>query len=247
MEIRHVAGLVCKALDLALTPKTIKSGFSATGIQPFDPDIFTDADFIQAVEVNAREVEVDADLDEDEQRRISFEPLNVGREEVVESTSSISRDSITSRCVLATSQSTSVLSLLDDIGPLQGAIPRKPSNRGRKALESCELTSPEKIDDLKQKKAAANSKPPAKATSRKAQLPPAKRQKTKKRPRPLNPSDEEIDFCIICLRFLPKVLTPKNSIECNTCGRPVHMKCANKRTSSYYTCKHCEYDFDDDE
>ena len=50
LEIRHLAGLICKTLDLALTPKTIKSGFRATSIMTFDPDIFSEADYIEAVE-----------------------------------------------------------------------------------------------------------------------------------------------------------------------------------------------------
>ncbi|KYM99017.1 hypothetical protein ALC62_10252 [Cyphomyrmex costatus] len=43
LEIRHIPKLVCDSLDLALTPKNIKSGFAATGIWPFNPDIFTDS------------------------------------------------------------------------------------------------------------------------------------------------------------------------------------------------------------
>ena len=50
LKIRHLAGLICKTLDLALTRKTIKSGFRAIGIMPFDPDIFSEADYIEAVE-----------------------------------------------------------------------------------------------------------------------------------------------------------------------------------------------------
>lgn len=48
LEIRHIAGLVATSLDLALTPKNIKSGFSASGIFPFNPDVFDDSDFVQA-------------------------------------------------------------------------------------------------------------------------------------------------------------------------------------------------------
>lgn len=238
MEIRHIAGIVCDTLDIALTPKTIKSGFSATGIQPFNPDIFTDADFVQAVEINARQVEVDADLGEDEQRRIIVEPLNVGRKEDAESTPSTSRLSVSSR-------NSDVSSLLDEIGPLQGVAPKQKSKRGRKSMESCELTSQDKINELKQKQTAAHSQPPKKAASKK-KAPPAKRPKQQKKAKSVKQCDEDIDFCTICLRFLPKELTPNNSIACNTCSRPVHLKCANIGRCSYYTCKHCDSDLDDE-
>ena len=45
---------------MALTPKIIKAGFAATGIVPFDSDIFTDADFAEAVERNEKEAAFDA-------------------------------------------------------------------------------------------------------------------------------------------------------------------------------------------
>lgn len=67
LEIRHIAGLVCSTLDLALTPKIIKSGSRATGIAPYNPDIFGDADFVQAVEQNVVEAAVDAGMTEEEQ------------------------------------------------------------------------------------------------------------------------------------------------------------------------------------
>lgn len=47
IEIRHIPGLVRLTLDLALTPHNIKSGFEKTGIFPFNPDKFTEFDFVQ--------------------------------------------------------------------------------------------------------------------------------------------------------------------------------------------------------
>lgn len=236
MEIWHIPGLVCTALDLALTPKIIKSGFAATGIAPFNPDIFSDADFVQAVEQNANAVAVDNDLTEDEQRRIVVtDAMNVHHEEEV-LTSDHSEPS-TSRSAMSTA--TSYSSILDEIGPLQAVTPKKPSKRGRKAMESTELTSPDNRALLKNKAAAAAAKKtPKKAT------PPAKRSKTKK----TSPSSDEddADFCIICLKLLPAQLTSSNSIKCNVCKRPVHLKCAGMRRS-YFTCIHCDSDLDDDE
>lgn len=39
---------------------------------------------------------------------------------------------------------------------------------------------------------------------------------------------------------MPTNLTRNNSIKCNTCKRPVHLKCADIKNSFY--CKHCERD-----
>lgn len=255
LEIRHIAGLVCKTLDLALTPKNIKSGFRATGISPFDPDIFSDSDFVQAVEQNEIEAVCKARIHEEEQRRIVALGSDVGREEVVFTTPEPS----TSRA-----SSMSCLSLLEEIGPVQAATPKKPSNRGRKPMQSAVLTSPECIASLKEKAAKRAAKLPAKQAfvspskerGRKVTLakpstkrtkatpskPSAKRTKAKESP----PSDDDVDFCLICLDLLPRKLTAANSIKCNECSRPVHLKCADMR-ASYFTCKHCASDFEDEE
>lgn len=54
-------------------------------------------------------------------------------------------------------------------------------------------------------------------------------------------SSEDEDFCIICMKGMPLVLTAFNSIECNSCKRPVHLKCANMRYG-FFTCSNCNSD-----
>ncbi|XP_018407563.1 PREDICTED: uncharacterized protein LOC108783490 [Cyphomyrmex costatus] len=264
LEIRHVAGLVCKTLDLALTPKIIKSGFRATGIFPFNPDIFSVSDFVQAVRQNEIETACETRVDEVEQRRIvvlgsTIEREEVetghemGRKEVVFTTSEPSTSRISFEPLTSRASSLSSLSLLEEIGPLQAATPKKPSNRGRKPMQSAVITSPECIASLNEKatKTAAKQltkqavKRGRKATKRtKATLskPSAKRIKAKES----SPSDDDVDFCIICLDLLPRNLTAENSIKCNECSRSVHLKCAEMR-ASYFTCKHCASDEKSDE
>lgn len=53
--------------------------------------------------------------------------------------------------------------------------------------------------------------------------------------------DEDVDFCIICMKSMPKKLTPKNSIACDQCGREVHLRCAHI-ISGYFTCSNCDSD-----
>lgn len=215
LEIRNIAGLVCKTLDLALTPKIIKSGFQKPGIVPFDPDVFDETDFVQAVERNAVEYATEADLDGENQRRIVVGP-DVRREEKVSTSEpSTSRASSVSR-----------LSLLDEIGPMQAATPKKPSNRGRKPMQTTVLTSSDSVVVLREKakqsaeraakrasvspqKMSTQKKTPQKKRGRpeKRQVtPPAKPSTKRATPKECSSSedDEDIDFCLICLALLPK-------------------------------------------
>lgn len=85
------------------------------------------------------EVAVGNELHEDEQRRIVFnDVMDIGcNEEVLTSEPSLS----TSASLTSLTSKTS--SILDSIGPLQGTTPREKSKRGRKSMQSAELTSPE--------------------------------------------------------------------------------------------------------
>ena len=243
LEIRHIAGLVCKCLDDALTPKNIKFGFSATGICSFDSNFFSDSDFAQAVEQNRTEAQTEDGLDEDEQRRIVL--IGVGREEDVMTTPEPS----TSRGT--TSRSSLVSCLLDEIGPLQAATPKKPSNRGCKPMQSAELTSQESFAVLKEKAARRGSVTPRKPFKGKAtpsarpdkrKVTPAKRGKQKQSP----PSDDSEKFCIVCLLPVKLKLTKANAIKCNVCRHLAHLKNAAIR-ASYFTCAHCTSDTEDEE
>ncbi|EDW77184.1 uncharacterized protein Dwil_GK22069 [Drosophila willistoni] len=234
LEIRHIAGLVCNALDFVLTPKIIKAGFAATGIVPFNPDIFTDADFVQTIAQNEEQVAFDAGITKDDQRRIVLNnTLDIGHgKEVL--TSEISTPQSLSLMSLVTSSS----SVLDEIDPLQVAVLKKPSNRERRPMQSAENRFV-----LKEKTAAKGAKKRATPGNTKHATP----SRAAKRFKPTSPpSDEETDFCIICLKLLPQKLTAANSINCNVCKRPVHFKCSNMQ-ASYFTCKSCESDVDDDD
>ncbi|XP_043467262.1 uncharacterized protein DDB_G0283697-like isoform X2 [Leptopilina heterotoma] len=109
---------------------------------------------------------------------------------------------------------------------------------------SCSSVSDEKIAILEDK-AENNTATATKraAAEKKKAIPPAKRPKTNiSSPSDNDDSDDDdSDFCILCSELLPKNLTAFNSVNCNSCQRPVHLKCANMRTS-YFTCEHCNSD-----
>jgi len=212
---------------LALAPNTIKAGFRATGICPFDPDIFSDADYVHAVERNVEEVAFDRDVGEEEQHRIISSAPNADSE-----------------VAPATSTEASSSALLDEIGPLQPGPSKQPSKRGRKPMSSTILTSPANIAALKEKA----TKRPAKKSDGVTQ--PAKRvrkPKPKLKPEVAPSSDDDLDFCVICLKLMPLMLTAKNCVKCIECQRPVHSRCV-KSSTAIFKCKHCmpTADFDED-
>ncbi|KYN00588.1 hypothetical protein ALC62_08638 [Cyphomyrmex costatus] len=129
-------------------------------------------------------------------------------------------------------------------------------------MKSCILMSPENIVEAKEKvnkklvakeKASANIKKKLLKRKQPAQTEPARKKTAVKRGKKKsssslaedddddNDDDEDVDFCIICLKNLPRKLTRYNAVECNMCKRPVHLKCAKIHTS-YFTCKNCESD-----
>lgn len=104
------------------------------------------------------------------------------------------------------------------------------------------LTSPDVRDKLKEKqekreeakrkkeeRQRAKKEGTEKRKLREEPSPPMKkraRSKNNKRSMFSSSDSEDTDFCIICLKLMPTKLTKRNSIECNTCKRPVHLKCA---------------------
>ncbi|XP_058817360.1 U6 snRNA phosphodiesterase 1 [Topomyia yanbarensis] len=51
---------------------------------------------------------------------------------------------------------------------------------------------------------------------------------------------EDVDFCMICNKLMPAKLTRKNSIECEICDRPFHLKCVGMTNRTTFTCINSE-------
>ncbi|XP_039969246.1 uncharacterized protein LOC120781189 [Bactrocera tryoni] len=102
-DLHHVPLLVNQCLDVMLTPKTIKSGFRTTGIYPFNPQIFTEVDFV-ASELSGENLFGDEKKDADNQRRVLASGdaiVTAANEEVSTSEASTSAPASTSRrCLL---------------------------------------------------------------------------------------------------------------------------------------------------
>lgn len=136
----------------------------------------------------------------------------------------------------------SSMSVLDDIGPLRPTTPKPPkAKRGRPPMKSSELTSPENRDELREKRAKRDAAEERKL-NRQRKTTPAKKSKPQARARyTRSNSPEDQDFCIICMQPMPPRLSKKNSINCNTCDRAVHMSCANMYAGGF-TCENCEFE-----
>lgn len=263
IEMFNIPELVRNTLYLALTPINILSGFKATGIWPFNPNIFTDSDYVQAPFV---ENENEAVPDESQRLQLITDTLpDVGAEaEVLTSDTSTSTTpsratTPLSRSSTPLSRASSLASILSDVGPLKPATPKPPSKkRGRQPMKSAVLTSPENLAELRAKKvkrdAAAQKKAEKAANTSKGQKKAAKSVKTgtsasglqasktkspPKRTRQRTYSSEDEDFCIVCMQMMPKKLTTANSVACQLCDRQIHRRCAGEYAKTGYTCEQC--------
>lgn len=241
LEIADIPEIACKALDLALTPINIKSGFRASGICPYNSNIFTASDFIQASIAALNEPGTSQAEQEEENAQRTLLVPDVGAEaEVFTSEPSTSEPS-------ASVSRASSMSILDEIGPLKPTTPKPPkSKRGRPAMKSAILTSPENRDELREKRAkrdaAEQMKEQRKQQRELKKATPAKKSKPQTRARYTRAnSPEDLDFCIICMQHMPSKLTKNNSINCNSCDRAVHLRCARVNAGGF-TCENCEFD-----
>lgn len=234
LEIHHVPEIADKCLDATATPRNIKSGFRATGIFPFDPNVFTAEDFL-AADLSGENQCSDDDNDANPDSRrvivVSADSIDLAaHEEVTTSTSEMASTSS-----MPSTSGASLRTILREVGPLQHVTPAKKSNRGRRPMKSTILTSPENVAALKekaQKKRISDEKNKQKAEGQSKRR---RRTVTKE----IQADDDEEEFCIICKGSMPKKLTKLNCVHCNECDRPVHLKCANVSAGGY-TCIHCE-------
>lgn len=152
--------------------------------------------------------------------------------------------------IASTSGTVSLHEILSEIGPLQPGNPRPESNRGQKSMASAIITSPElqaQMNELAVKKAAKQNKRPLQKLASKS-LPPAKKTNTSstrgKRRRVSTSSSSTFDkeLCIVCGKNMPPKQTKTNSINCNTCKKAAHLKCANFPNSYCLNCdsEYCE-------
>lgn len=154
-DICQVAGVSAQALNLHASAQNIQNSFQKTGIYPLNPLVFTDADYFAAdYHSAATERATREQAGETEEGLLVFGDDDIGRnEEVSTSDPSTSRPTSVMSFASGTSEAStsglaSMSSALDVIGPVHFAASMKKSNRGRKPMQSCVLTSPDKLGEL---------------------------------------------------------------------------------------------------
>ena len=230
-DLHHVPLIVYECLDAMLTPKIIKSGFRATGIFPFDAQIFSEVDFIASKLSSENLCDDDDDDDEAENADTQRQIIVSGdaHEEVLTSEPSTSGTASLNSHVSAKQ----LRDALKTVGPLKMGTPVKKSNRGRKPMKTAVLTSPEVVADLRDKAEKKRQR-----LAKKGDSPAAK--KRKHIPSPTETDvEEDLDFCTVCKKNMPKKENRRNTAYCTVCDRGVHIRCAGPNPNTY-TCVHCD-------
>jgi len=120
---------------------------------------------------------------------------------------------------------------LKTVGPLKVATPVPKSNRGRKPMKTKILTSPEVVEELHVKVATKKRKLEKQQNKSKPSF-------SKKPKMCAAPVSEDVEFCIICMQDMPIKKTKRNSINCQSCNRSVHLTCASI-CNNRFTCAQC--------
>ncbi|XP_022164729.1 PHD finger protein ALFIN-LIKE 6-like [Myzus persicae] len=119
-------------------------------------------------------------------------------------------------------------------------------------MKSTILTDTPEKEKLREEQEISNRKKEAKNLKLKKRnfLESNTKNKNKKKSKPktiVASSDEEDDyFCIVCLGAYSKSRKVQDWIECTSCKKWAHEKCAGKQNVLFYNCKHCTSDIDED-
>lgn len=264
VTIYDIPGIVKVALPNALTQRNIVSGFEATGIMPFNRNIFTDSDFLSSSVTDRPLREID-----------QFQPSSTID---ISSTQTNSHDSPRGQpegnanemeSIPSTSSGINVpIALLvspQDIRPYPKAGDRKVSNKGKKPMKSAILTSTpvkeqlevaarekekkkvEKLERARKKlckslgfesKQSKDKKVLASNEKKKKQIP----KKRIKKERESESEDDEDTLCLVCLKPYLQSKPGQDWIQCISCKKWAHIECG--KDSKVYTCIHCASDLE---
>lgn len=254
-DIHHVAPIVEKCFDECITAAIIKAAFTNTGIYELNRNVFTENDFLAAKLIADAHSRAEEGIMDDSLTLVMDEDIPTGSFEEVSSNSGTSN----------------LYENLNAAGPLRAGELAKRTNRGRKGMKSCILTSPqmriqlkEAADKRESKKRIAEDKLKApnkriKGEKSRTAKPQTSKQKAKTSETNKAPATKSVSpskspskkstrkkriICPNCSSEIEPPITSNNTIKCNTCHAPHHLRCVNF-TGSYFTCDNCNSDLDD--
>ena len=234
MTIYDIPEIVATALPQAATPKNIMSGFSATGIWPFNANVFDDSDYMPC------EVTDQPDPNLSLPEASSVQPP---ADSPLESASkTVQQDNIEPQPSTSTF-SPEVVRPSPKAGPLLSSSQRQ----GRKKGKSSILTStPEKnaLEEAAKKKQEAASK--KLKLSRKNEKSSANKGAKKKlifnklETTEETSSEEEECLCVVCLDNYNDSLPNEKWVMCISCKKWAHVRCT--KGERHYECPNCYSD-----
>lgn len=167
MTIYHIPGIIAKTLSRAGCGDNVLSGFSCTGIYPFNENIFQDHEFMPAIDRPMPSTSTSA-CDEEEEGFLNESFASVAAFEDVENEDMSIANARSSTPIqtaeesnMSTGSNLSAEQLnatLESIRPFPQAAERKKSNRGRKKRHSEILTSSPVLAELRKEQEAKESR-----------------------------------------------------------------------------------------
>ena len=241
MTIYDTPSVVREALPRAVIASSIISGFQVTGIEPYNREIFTDADFAPSLTTDrpdpatATSVPIAAvcntepsNLEEDRQHMVKGSVLLADDQPAAGNVAAIGEG--------PSSETANVLEFsFEAIRPFPKAPPRNSTSLGgRKKRKTAILTdTPEKRQlELEQdKKAAKNSKRGQKSTRGKTKAAKAKHDSS---------SEDDECFCLVCCERFSNSKHREKWMQCMECKNWSHEECTPG--THPYVCHNCDSD-----
>ena len=227
MTIYHIPGIVREALPLAITPKNIMSGFSCTGIVPFNRNIFDEMEFAPSLATDRPN------------------PAEAISEPVASTSAASNSEPLASTSAISNTEP--VIFSPEKVRPFPKAQQRKKTTRGgRKRKKTLILTDTPVKRALIEENIKASQKNKGKKRKRKSSTDkPLKHKEPEIRLSSLSESEDsesedDLNICLICCDNYKNSRPGEQWIQCISCGYWAHEECTPNEP--LFVCQNCESD-----
>lgn len=234
MSIYDIPSLVRTALPMALSPVNIIKGFKASGVSPFNREIFTDADYAPS---NVTDRPVDVNNTENIPPLINESEKTQPAQSTIEQTQPAQSIQQPRAITPQPSTSKAVFSPIAVL-PVPKAGPRKTSNTRKRRKATILTDTPEKNELEKEQEKSKMRK--TKKNKKKMTV----KKKILKENSPLPSSEDEEYFCIICSESYSESKSGEQWIQCSSCKGWAHERCVCFNSNLNFICLNCDSDED---